>query len=268
MDLAIGLVLAVSISSAAYAARRLTSGGAVAAALMGTLVYALGGWRAAIILMTFFVSSSLLELLTRAAKRQPSGVYAKGGRRDAGQVLANGVVGAAFLALAQLLPEVRWPWFGFVGSMAAVTADTWATELGVLSRSPPRLITHPGRVVRPGTSGGITLTGSLVAGLGAVLIGLLGGYLISPPSGITVLLAAFGGITGSVIDSVLGATVQAMYVCDRDGVETEQHPVHSCGASTRHLRGWHWLNNDWVNAACAATGAVLASAMGIALGVG
>ena len=37
------------------------------------------------------------------------------------------------------------------------------------------------------------------------------------------------------------------FSCDGCGKETERHPLHTCGAPTRHRRGWRWLNNDWVN---------------------
>ena len=60
----------------------------------------------------------------------------------------------------------------FAGVMATVTADTWATELGVLSTHAPRSITTM-RPVAPGTSGGVTLLVLLASALGALLIGLI-----------------------------------------------------------------------------------------------
>ncbi len=60
--------------------------------------------------------------------------------------------------------------------MAAVTADTWATELGVLAAQPPRLITT-GRRVAPGASGGVTPAGTLAALAGAGFIGVVGALL-------------------------------------------------------------------------------------------
>jgi uncharacterized membrane protein len=66
---------------------------------------------------------------------------------------------------------------------------------------------------------------------------------------------------GSLFDSLLGATVQAIYFCPKDQKETERQPLHTCGTETVHLRGWEWLNNDWVNFGCGAMGAVLAVGM-------
>ena len=51
-------------------------------------------------------------------------------------------------------------------------------------------------------------------------------------------------------DSLLGGTVQAMYFCPTDQKETEKHPLHTCGTETVHIRGWQWLDNDWVNFGC------------------
>ena len=69
------------------------------------------------------------------------------------------------------------------------------------------------------------------------------------------LLITLSGLLGSLFDSLLGATVQAMYFCPTDQKETEKHPLHTCGTLTVHTRGWTWLDNDWVNFACGAFGA-------------
>ena len=83
--------------------------------------------------------------------------------------------------------------------MAAVNADTWATELGVLSRTPPRLITS-GKVVERGTSGGVSLAGTLAALGGAAVIGLAAA-LAEPRTGIgiTCLAVSLGGLAGLAV---------------------------------------------------------------------
>jgi uncharacterized protein (TIGR00297 family) len=173
--------------------------------------------------------------------------------------MANGGMGALLAVLSALLPGDAWPWLAFGGAMAAVNADTWATELGIFNPSPPRLITT-GKTVERGTSGGITPLGYLAALGGSALIGLLAALFSGDiPSAIMAAIAiTLAGIAGSTFDSLLGATVQAIYYCPRCQKETERFPRHACGTRTIHQRGWRWLDNDWVNFSCSLVGALAA----------
>ena len=219
--------------------------------LVGTVIFGIGGWQWAVLLLAFFISSSLL---TRAFKLRKTGLnekFSKGGRRDAGQVLGNGGLATLFAALHFFLPSAPWVWLVFAASLAAVNADTWSTELGVLNPHPPRLITNPGKVVEKGTSGGVSLTGTLAALAGAGLIGTLAVLFAPAPvpwtAGLSITLAGF---LGSLFDSLLGATVQSIYYCPTCQKETERYPLHTCGTPTVRKRGWEWLNNDLVNLGC------------------
>ena len=148
--------------------------------------------------------------------------------------------------------------------MATVNADTWATELGTLAKSPPRLITN-GRVVVPGTSGGVTPFGTAVSVAGGVLIGLGAGLLfvqINLFAGL--VIGGISGLAGSLCDSLLGATVQGMYYIDETETETEKRVYQ--GRPTRLIRGWRWMTNDAVNLIASvlggATAVILASWLG------
>jgi uncharacterized protein (TIGR00297 family) len=262
MQFFIGFVLALAVAALARLVRSLSSSGAIAAAVLGTIVFGFGGWQAALVLITFFVSSSVLGRLTRPRLAQPEARYAKGAERDAGQVLGNGMVAGALAVAISINPVALWPWLGYAGAIAAVNADTWATEVGALSRTAPRLITQLRRRVPAGTSGGVSLVGTLAAASGAILIGSLS-WKLAPESNAGMLVAVtVGGLTGAMLDSFLGATVQSMYRCVEEGVETEQHPVHRCGAATELIRGWSWLDNDRVNFACSLCGALVAVGLG------
>jgi uncharacterized protein (TIGR00297 family) len=258
-----GVFAAAVISLLAYRAGSLNKSGALAAAVLGSLVFGAGGLSWAVLLIAFFVSSSGLSKLFGRQKAAFNEKFAKGARRDAGQVLANGGIGGVFVLLHLAFPHALWPWLGFAGAMAAVNADTWATELGVLSRSTPRLIST-GKPVERGTSGGITFEGTLAALAGSGLIAGLAVLLAPGASGRSP--AVFGiillsGLGGSLVDSLLGATFQAIYFCPACGKETEHHPLHLCGNATTLLRGRAWLGNDWVNIACALAGALLSAGL-------
>jgi len=256
-----GFILAVAVAFAAYRAHSLSRSGALAAALEGTIIFGLGGWQWAVILLIFFVSSSLLSRLFSKRKSKLNEKFDKGSQRDAGQVLANGGIAALFAGLHFFLPTAFWPWLAFTASLAAVNADTWATELGVLNPTPPRLITT-GQVVEKGTSGGISLGGTLAALAGAGLVAACA-QLVKPVSGFLLIfsLTTLAGLLGALFDSYLGATIQAIYTCPSCIKETERHPFHTCGTSTTLLRGFKWLNNDIVNIGCALTGALLGFAI-------
>lgn len=258
--LLLGALLAGVITGGAVLARALTPGGGAAAACLGTVVFGLGGLAWAVLLIAFFASATLLSWLFKRRKQRFEEKFAKGARRDAAQVLANGAAAGAAVLLHVFFPASPLPWLLYAGALAAANADTWGTELGVLSPRPPRRITT-GRVAAPGTSGAISPAGTLAGLAGAALIALLALFL--PPSGTAITpgqaaAIALAGLGGSLFDSLLGATRQAIYYCPQCQKETERHPVHLCGNLTHPVRGWRWLDNDRVNALATLAGALLA----------
>ncbi len=257
LQLGLGFLLAAIVAFGAYRARSLSRSGAWGALVEGTIIFGVGGWRWAVLLLAFFVSSSGLTRLFARRKASLNEKFDKGGQRDIGQVLANGGVAAVFAGLSHFFPQALWPWLAFAGSLAAVNADTWATELGVLNPSMPRLITT-WKPVERGTSGGISFFGSLAALGGGAFIAILAAF-VRPAGGFLPVLgiAVLGGLVGSFFDSFLGATVQAIYLCPHCEKETEKHPLHTCGTKTEQVRGLPWLNNDLVNTFCSIAGAVI-----------
>lgn len=243
-----GFLLAIIISSLAYKAHSLNKSGVIAAFFVGTIIFGIGGWQWAILLLTFFITSSALSRAFKKKKQNLDEKFSKGHERDAGQVFGNGGTATFFAGLHFFYPNEPIIWLCFSASLAAVNADTWATELGVLNPTPPRMITNLTKIVEKGTSGGISLTGTLASLAGSGLIAFLASFLTGNWS--LFLLITFSGLAGSLFDSLLGGTIQAMYFCPIDNKETEKHPLHTCGAQTIHIRGWKWLNNDLVNFAC------------------
>jgi uncharacterized protein (TIGR00297 family) len=263
LQLVLGFLLAALIAFTATRAKSLSRSGGWGALLTGTLIFGLGGWQWAVLLLAFFISSSALTRLFGKRKSSLNEKFDKGGTRDIGQVLANGGVASIFAVLYFFFPQAPWTWLGFAASMAAVNADTWATELGVLSPVKPRLVTS-WKPVERGTSGGVSLYGTLAAAGGAAFIALLAALcatslkITALPSALALFgIVLLGGFVGAVFDSFLGATVQAIYCCPQCNKETEKHPLHTCGTETVQVRGWKWLNNDLVNVGCALMGAVV-----------
>jgi uncharacterized protein (TIGR00297 family) len=257
IQILLGFLLAALVAWAAYRAHSLSKSGAWGALLEGTIIFGLGGWRWAILLMAFFISSSALTRLFGKKKASLNEKFDKGGTRDIGQVLANGAVASLFAGLHFFIPAASWPWVVFAASLAAVNADTWATELGVLNPSVPRLITSWVPVER-GSSGAVSVYGTLAAAGGAAFIAIFGALL--GPAGrrfANLEIIIIAGLLGSLFDSFLGATFQAIYHCPQCDKETEKHPFHTCGMQTVQIRGLSWLNNDMVNLGCALIGAVI-----------
>ncbi len=230
------------------------------AIITGGLLFGFGGLSGAALLLAFFVSSSALSHFRESQKEKLAEKFSKGSQRDLWQALANGGAAALFMAVFGLTREPVW-WAASAAALAAANADTWATELGVLSKTPPRLITN-GQVVEVGTSGGVSGAGTLAALAGAFLIGLvafiaalLDSSLQASNPVILLLVITAAGLVASLFDSLLGATVQAIYYCNSCKKETERYPTHRCGSQTRLVRGWQWLDNDWVNFAATMVGA-------------
>lgn len=254
----IGLGIALLIAISSYYFHFLSGSGAVSTFLLGTIVFGTGKWEFSIPILLFFFLSSLLSKTGKQWKQKFADTFQKGGRRDLGQVLANGGVAGVIVLLWNYFPDDVW-YFAFVGSIAAVTADTWATEIGVFSKIEPRDILTFKRVP-PGTSGGVTLLGLSGGLLGSFIIVLIGSFATKRYENIVDSVALFlmvigAGLIGSLVDSILGATIQAQYQCSTCGKITEKK-IHCQTTPTRLISGFRFIDNDVVNGICALSGAV------------
>lgn len=248
-----GFFLALIVALLSVRSEFLSPSGGAAAFLLGTLIFGAGGWAWTVPILTFFILSSLLSKLGKKKKDRLD--YEKSGCRDIYQVLANGGPAGLAVMLYTFFPDPIW-YALYLGAVAAVNADTWATEIGVFSRFKPRCIMNF-KKVEHGASGGVTPLGTLSSLAGSALI-FLSGWLAAPEAfrqavgGHMAWIVPGAGLAASLFDSVLGASVQAQHRCKRCGKITEKK-VH-CGEETGPHSGWRGLNNDGVNALSALFG--------------
>jgi len=233
----LGITLLILIL--AFAAKSITPSGLHIAALMGVLLYVFGGWLSYSALVAFFIFGSLISRFGKSKKAGPSSLHQRRGARGPAQVIANA---APALALALAYRISGWEVFllAVLASLGAASADTFSSEIGMLSKSQPvSILTF--RKMEKGLSGGVTLLGLCGGALGALLISPLA--LLS--FGWTGFLLVFlCGILGSILDSVMGAAFQAKYSLP-DGKMTERPALQ--GAPLPLAKGISWINNDMVN---------------------
>jgi uncharacterized protein (TIGR00297 family) len=127
--------------------------------------------------------------------------------------------------------------FAAFASVAAANADTWASELGILSKKPARFILS-GKVVPTGLSGGVTLLGTTASLFGAIVISLVF-WIFFKEIQIAAIIVLFG-FAGSVIDSILGEFFQASY-------KNQKGDLQEDSANADLYKGYAWINNNIVN---------------------
>jgi uncharacterized protein (TIGR00297 family) len=267
-NLLLGAGLGVALGLLGRRIRFLSLGGLFGVTLASAGVFAAAGWVWATPMLVFLISMMLLARYRAPDKRTLSDRFTEGSVRRLTHILARlGWATALALAYGRLYRNDELL-VAYVGAIAAAAADGWATELGVLSPQPPRIITS-GRQTTAGTAGAISVLG-LVAALGASwLIGFVSllaanaaAWLdeteLARPLLWLPLAALLGGMASTLVDSLLGATAQAIYWCEKCEHYTE-HRVCSCGGASRQVRGWSWLTNDGINLIGSIIGAAVAA---------
>jgi len=233
----LGITLLILIL--AFSVKALTLSGLHIATLTGMLLYIFGEWLSYAALVTFFISGSLISRFGKSKKAGPASLHQRRGPRGPAQVIANAAPALA-LALAYKISGLEAFLLAVLASFGAATADTFSSEIGMLSKSQPvSILTF--RKTEKGLSGGVTLLGLSGGVLGALVIS----PLALPFFGWTGFLLVFlCGILGSILDSVMGAALQAKYSLP-DGKMTERPVLEETPLPL--ARGISWINNDTVN---------------------
>ena len=148
--------------------------------------------------------------------------------------------------------------FGIFANYAAVAADTFSSELGILSSVRPVMITNLWKRAAPGTNGGVTVLGT-VAGFGGSLVMAVVAVVLTPfgaswtVAGIVnffLLMTVWGGV-GSLVDSILGATLQKTAIDGKTGKVIEgkggREVGKRSGEKVANAGGYGLLDNNGVN---------------------
>lgn len=221
-------------------------------------------YRFGAVLLVFFFTSSKLTKVGEDKKRSIDAEFKEGGQRNWMQVLSNsGIASVLALAVWRLAgwedkcldgkesAVITSLIGGIIGHYSCCNGDTWSSELGVLSDAQPRLITTF-KPVRRGTNGGVTLAGLLAAAAAGSVIGLafvLIGFFttkcvfdVALKQLLVIPIAALAGLCGSLIDSLLGATLQFSGFCT-----VRNKVVGKPGPTVKKISGLNILDNNAVN---------------------
>ena len=243
----------VSFALVAVLLNTIDARGFLSSVMVGVAIMYGGDFQWFVIVAVFFTLGVVFTLYKYGYKRRLGGAQGKGGARNWPHILANGGI-ASIIAVCNLLaPSSALPGL-FLGAISTSAADTVATELGLLSRGQPRMITHPSKTVAPGTSGGVSPLGFVGAGFASLVIGLMAlalGILSDPYVILPVCL--IGGLFGSVFDSLIGATLQRKGYCVICLKPTEA--LKHCGEHTKATQGAWYIENNIVNVISTVAGA-------------
>jgi len=200
-----GVVITVPIAFIAYVARAVDRSGATVGVLLATVLYAYAGWPGLVMLGGLMVVGTGVTQLAYTRKEVLGVAEGRGGRRGIGSVVANAGAGVTFAILAVVTPYSEAFTIAMVAAFATALFDTTATELGQAFARRQVLITT-WRAVPEGTTGGVSVLGTLSGVGGATVLAALG-WAMGLISGAAVLAVVLGAFFGSTLESFLGATM-------------------------------------------------------------
>ena len=198
------LTLMATILYLSYKVGALSLSGFFGASMMGCLLILYGIPFHFILLASFFILSSCLNIFIKKLISSKT----KHSQRNVIQVICNGGISLLICIINYFQPSLIFNYL-FAASVATAMSDTWATEFGKLSKVKPFAITSL-KTVSHGLSGGVTFIGTIGSLIGSCIIGLLASNLISMDK-ILIFGIILCGFLGSIVDSILGDKIQGKY---------------------------------------------------------
>jgi len=197
-----------------YRARTVNLAGAITGALIGIAIAVTSGWAGWTLLMATFLAASITSRLGLRRKTLLGIDEERGGRRGAGNAIANTGV-AVVASLLSVVTDARdMTLLAFVTALAAGGSDTVASEIGKAWGKKTYLVSTLRRVP-PGTSGAMSFEGTAAGIVGAcVLAGIAIAIGLVP--GVALFPIVFGATVGSLVESLLGATLEAPGILNND----------------------------------------------------
>jgi uncharacterized protein (TIGR00297 family) len=190
---------------------------AVAAVVIGFIIWLGEGYTGIALLATFFIAGTLATSFKMRVKQQAGLAEQHRGQRTAAQVIANGGVAAILSLLSFLLftHQQSLLLLMVACSLSSATADTLSSELGNVYGKKFYNIVNFKNDIR-GLNGVVSFEGTMIGIAGSSLIALI--YTAQAGFTIHFLWIVIAGTIGNLTDSVLGATLERKKILNNDGV--------------------------------------------------
>ena len=172
------------------------------------------GWQGWVLLLVTFIAASIASRMGLKRKTLLGIAEERGGRRGPGNAIANTGVATLAAAVALTGTPAETALLAFATALAAGGSDTIASEIGKAWGRRTWSITSLKRVA-PGTSGAMSVEGTIAGVAGAVGLGAVAVALdLVPPAWLAPIVA--GATAGSLLESWLGATLEAPGILNND----------------------------------------------------
>jgi uncharacterized protein (TIGR00297 family) len=197
-----------------YLAKSVSVSGAVAGAVVGTIIYVGGGGGAWALLFATFLAASITSRLGLKRKVVLGIAEDHGGRRGAGNAVANCGVAAIAAIVALTTPYTSQALLALVAALTAGGSDTVASEIGKAWGRSTFLVTTFSRV-KPGTPGAMSLEGTAAGVMSAFALAAVGAAFGLIPTSATFAVVA-GATVGALVESALAATLEGPGILNND----------------------------------------------------